>query len=94
MEHIETNERSALTIRPSSDLHSRIADAAGWLGLSLNSFILEAAAERADEIIEHRQSVKLSPDDAIMILKLLDSPGKPNEALKLAFENRKRLFRA
>jgi uncharacterized protein (DUF1778 family) len=88
METAESH-RANLTIRASAALHSRLVEAAVWRGLSLNSFILQAAAKEADAILEQERVLRLTADDAALLLKLLDKPPKPNAALTRAFAHRK-----
>jgi uncharacterized protein (DUF1778 family) len=87
-------ERAQLTIRAPSHLRTRLAAAAASCGLSLNSFILQAAAREADAILEHERVLRLTEDDAALILRLLDSPPEPNSALQRAFARRQELFGA
>jgi uncharacterized protein (DUF1778 family) len=81
-----------VTIRPPESLHERLAEAASWLGISLNTFVLQAAAERADAVLERKKVITLSEEDARMIVDLLDNPPEPTPALKKAFESHRRLF--
>jgi uncharacterized protein (DUF1778 family) len=86
--------RANLTIRPPAELHSRLAAAAAWCGLSLNSFILQAAAREADGILERERILRITASDAAMLLGLLDNPPKPNAALRRAFAHRNEKFGA
>ncbi len=86
--------RATLTVRTPPELHSRLADAAAWRGLSLNSFILQAAAREADAILQQERVLRLSGADAKLLLDLLDQPPKPNAALKRAFARRKDILGA
>ena len=83
------SRRANLTIRAPAELHSRLAEAAAWRGLSLNNFILQAAAREADVILEQERVLRLTAGDAAMLLGLLDHPPKPNAALTRAFARRK-----
>lgn len=89
---MSTALKQPVTIRPTEDLHSRLADAAAWMGVSLNNFVLEAAAERADLILQRRQSISLTEEDAQFLLDALEKPAQPNAALQRAFEDHKKLF--
>jgi uncharacterized protein (DUF1778 family) len=66
-----------------------LAEAAAWRGLSVNSFILQAASKEADLILEQERVLRITADDAAMLLGLLDNPPKPNAALTRAFGRRK-----
>jgi len=88
MDTAETS-RANLTIRAPAELHSRLVEAAAWRGLSLNSFILQAAAREADAVLEQERVLRITDADAAMLLDLLDHPPEPNRALKKAFARRK-----
>ena len=88
MDTIE-NRRANLTIRAPAKLHGRLAEAAAWRGLSLNNFILQAASKEADAVLEQERALRITGDDAAMMLRLLDNPPKPNAALRRAFARRK-----
>jgi len=84
--------RNALTIRPPAELHGLLTQAASWLGVSLNSLVLEAAADRAREVLETRRQIKLSEADSHLLFSALEKPGKPNAALKRAAKAHKELI--
>src|SRR5271163_3664527 len=89
-----TAHRANLTIRAPAKLHSRLAEAAASRGLSLNSFVLQAAVREADVILEKERAIRITPEDAALLLRLLDNPPAPNAALRRAFARRKELFGA
>ena len=86
--------RSNLTIRAPAALHSRLSEAAAWRGLSLNSFILQAASKEADVVLDQERVLRITSEDALMLLALLDHPPEPNAALARAFAHRKEKFGA
>ena len=49
--------------------------------------MLNAAIEKAKQIMEREQSLKLSQRDAIMLAKALDSPAKNNTRLQQAAQS-------
>ncbi|ELT8462007.1 DUF1778 domain-containing protein, partial [Vibrio cholerae] len=53
---------------------------------SINSFVLNAAIEKAKQIIEREQALKLSQADAVLLMEALDNPAAANAKLKLASE--------
>ena len=87
-------ERAQLTIRTPARLRSRLAEAAARRGLSLNSFILHAAMREADAVLEQERLLRLTEDDAKILLDLLDHPPAPNAALSRAFARREELLGA
>jgi len=94
MESISTSDRAQLTLRAPAELRTRLADAAAVRGLSVNSFVLQAATREADEILKQQRELYLSAADAEVILKLLETPPKPNAALTRAFARRQKLIDA
>jgi len=74
-----------ITARVDFDTQALLQQAAAISGISsINSFVLNAAVEKAKTIIEHEQALKLSKQDAIALIKALDSDGKPNLRLQQA----------
>lgn len=73
-----------LTIRPPAELHEMLSQAAAWLGVSLNSLVLEAAADRARQILETRQQIRLSWQDANLFFAALENPPAPGSNLEKA----------
>ena len=53
---------------------------------SIDSFVLSAAIEKAKQVIEHEQTLKLSQADAILLMEGLNTPARENTKLKLASE--------
>ncbi|WP_298607430.1 DUF1778 domain-containing protein [uncultured Thiothrix sp.] len=64
------------------DLLSRAAALAGMS--SINSFVLSAAVEKANQIIEREQILKLSKHDAMLLVDALDQPAKVHSKLQIA----------
>ena len=69
------------------DIETRelLSQAAAITGMSsINSFVLSAAIEKARQIIERERSLKLSQEDAMLLIKALDEESSPNPRLKQA----------
>ena len=76
-----------ITARVDVDTQDLLAKAAALSGMSsINSFVLNAAIEKAKQVIEHEQTLKLSQADAMLLMEALDKPAKVNTKLKLASE--------
>jgi len=74
-----------ITARVDIDTQHLLSEAAALAGMpSINSFVLSAAVERAKEIIEHEQRLKLSFKDAQMLVSALDDSAKVHAKLKNA----------
>lgn len=74
-----------ITARVDSDTQNLLTKAAAIAGMpSINSFVLSAAVEKAKKIIEREQVLKLSQNDAMLLVEALDRPAKANANLQAA----------
>lgn len=74
-----------ITARVDFDTQDLLQQAAAISGISsINSFVLNAAVEKAKKILEHEQTLKLTKRDAILLIDALDSEVKPHERLQQA----------
>jgi uncharacterized protein (DUF1778 family) len=85
-----TENRDRITARVSQPVAAKLQVAADLTGATLNQFLVQAAVEKADRIIENERTILFSREDAALFLQLLDDPGQPNEALTKAFARRKK----
>ena len=60
--------------RLSPDERARILRAAGFEGLSMSSFIVAAAVQKADEVISEHTVTRTPPDYFDELLRALDEP--------------------
>ncbi|BCK05080.1 MULTISPECIES: DUF1778 domain-containing protein [Vibrio] len=76
-----------ITARVDVDTQDLLTKAAALAGMSsINSFVLNAAIEKAKQVIEREQALKLSQVDAVLLMEALDNPAVANAKLKLASE--------
>ncbi|MCG3760835.1 DUF1778 domain-containing protein [Vibrio cincinnatiensis] len=76
-----------ITARVDVDTQNLLTKAAALAGMSsINSFVLNAAIEKAKQVIERAQTLKLSQVDAILLMEALDKPTTLNQKLKTAAE--------
>lgn len=74
-----------ITARVDVDTQDLLTKAAAIVGMSsINSFVLSAAIEKAKQVIEREQVLKLNETDSIMLMEALDRPAVANERLKAA----------
>ena len=74
-----------ITARVDIDTQQLLSKATALAGMSsINSFVLSAAVEKAKQVIEREQVLKLSQHDAIMLMEALDKPPTTNAKLKKA----------
>ena len=77
-----------ITARVDAETQDLLTKAAELAGMSsLNSFVLNAAIEKARQVIEREQVLKLSRADAAMLMNALDNPATVNAKLKSAAEH-------
>lgn len=92
METTSEPERARLTARVSRSVHDVIEQAALWRGVSVNSFVVQAAMKAAEEVIEHERVIRLSQQAAHKLADLLDDPPEPNSALRKAAQRRRQVL--
>ena len=74
-----------ITARVDIDTQNLLTKAAALAGMSsINSFVLNAAIEKAKQVIEREQTLKLSQADAMLLMDALDQPATVNTKLKAA----------
>jgi uncharacterized protein (DUF1778 family) len=93
MERAIEEPRGRITARVTKKVRNTLEQAAELLGATVNQFVVQTAYEEAQRILERETVIRLSQKDAQMILGLLDSPPKPNKALKDAVKRFKRSVR-
>lgn len=76
-----------ITARVDIDTQDLLSKAAAIAGMpSINSFVLNAAVEKAKQVIEHEQTLKLNQADAMLLMEALDQPAAVHQKLKKAAE--------
>jgi len=76
-----------ITARVDEETQSLLTQASALVGITnINSFVLNAAVEKAKDIMAHEQSLNLSRQDAIMLVHALDEPTKKHSRLQQAVE--------
>jgi len=80
-----TTTSPRITARVDMDTQTLLSKAAAVSGMSsINAFVLNAAIEKAKKIMEYEHSIKLSEQDAVMLVNALDAGIKPNARLQQA----------
>jgi uncharacterized protein (DUF1778 family) len=88
-----TQERGRITARAPQPVVDELEEAAALVGVTVNQFIVQAAAEKARTIIDSFTRIGLTRRDAVFIANLLDNPPAPNAALKQAVQRYKKAVR-
>lgn len=71
-----------INIRARASQRDLIDQAAGVMGKSRSDFMLEAACQKAENILLERRVFHLSPEQWDEFLSVLDAPVQPNDKLK------------
>jgi uncharacterized protein (DUF1778 family) len=86
--------RRRITARVPESVRAALEQAAELLGSTVNQFVVQAAYQEAQRILERESVIRLSQKDARKVLALLDSPPRPNKALMNAAKAFKGAVRA
>jgi uncharacterized protein (DUF1778 family) len=78
-QHDPADER--ITARVPSSTRSIIERAAALYGSTINQFIVQAAVDRANEVIKDMEVIKLSAKASKIFMDALANPPKPNDEL-------------
>jgi len=81
-----------ITARLPHSTRSIIERAAAIYGASINQFIVQAAVERANEVLKSMETVKLSSRDAQIFMDAMANPPEPNKKLLDAVHAHDRLI--
>lgn len=79
---IEDNERMSLRIAAAAK--ARLLRAATLRNTDLTNFVTQSALREADAVIAEAEAVKVSEQDYLRILNLLENPPKPSARLRAA----------
>jgi len=77
--------RIDLRIKP--DIKEMFSKAAQLAGTNLSAFVISSTMEKAKQVMEDQEMLRLSNQDRDIFLKAIDNPPKPNTALKRAAKN-------
>ena len=82
---ISTTERDErIDLRVSAELKTLLARAASYSGMSLSSFLVASASERAKEVVSERETLKLTARDWHVFLSGLEKPQRRRPRLEAA----------
>lgn len=73
-----------IDLRISQDLKALLSRAASCCGMSLSSFLVSTAADRAKEVVAERETLTLTPRDWESFLAALDDADRPRPRLAAA----------
>ncbi len=78
------NER--ISIRTTPQAKSVIEQACQLAGVSMNSFIMDNAYQKALDLLERERSIKLTADEWDRAIKNLETPPNPSEKIQALFD--------
>jgi uncharacterized protein (DUF1778 family) len=87
-----SNRTARVEARINPDALAVVKRAAEIQGRSVSEFMVDAAQQAAQKTIEETAVIRLTVEDQRQIMESLLNPPEPNEALRRAFEARRRLF--
>ena len=87
-----TKTETRIPARMPKEVYERIVAASQAGGATLNQFLVQAALERANEVLEREQTIALSLESAEHLFSLLETPPDPNERLKEAMQRHEALL--
>lgn len=70
-------------------VYERLVEAAQTVGATLNQFLVQAALEKANAILEEERIIKLSATSSEALFAIMENPPEPNEYLQKAKQRRK-----
>ena len=73
-----------IDLRVSADVKSLLSRAASYSGMSLSSFLVSTAADRAKEVVAEHETLTLTPRDWEAFLAALDDTDRPRPRLEAA----------
>ena len=79
-------KESRLNIRCDSRARELLDKAATYAHVSVSEFVLSNALASAEKVVQENECINLKPADFQAFLAALDTPVKPNAALKKAFK--------
>lgn len=82
---IATSQRDErIDLRVTQDLKTLLSRAASYCGMSLSSFLVSTAADRAKEVVAEHEALTLTPRDWEAFLSALDDAERPRPRLAAA----------
>jgi len=76
---MQTITGKRLTTRITDHVQSTLQAAADLVGATLNQFVVQAALEKAEKVIESESMMVLSRHESLRLLELIENPPPRNE---------------
>ena len=88
----ENPRESRVAARMPQEILDKITEAASLLGSTLNEFLVSAAIDKANTVLERERVINLNFASARIVLDLIANPPEPNQALQRAVQRRRELL--
>jgi uncharacterized protein (DUF1778 family) len=85
--------KARITARVPTSVQSVLEEAAAYMGVPLNSFLVSAAVEKAGEVLAAERIIRLSRRDAEFFASVMENPPGPNQALRKAAQTYRNTIR-
>jgi uncharacterized protein (DUF1778 family) len=82
-------KNARVELKTSAELKDMLREAAAAAGLDLSAFILNAALERAESVLDHQRRRQLSTQSWQQVNQLLSEPAAPTLALQALMRRKK-----
>ena len=76
---VQAQTGKRLTTRLTDHVLDRLQVAADLVGATLNQFVVQAAMEKADKVIESESTIVLTRRESLRLMELMDNPPPRNE---------------
>jgi uncharacterized protein (DUF1778 family) len=73
-----------ITTRVPDNIHGLLRRAASLSGATINQFVVQAAVERAKQVVEDENIIRLSNESSQLFFETLETPPAPNDKLLAA----------
>jgi len=84
-----TLKTERITARVPENVHALLTRASTILGSTVNQFLVQAAIERAKQVVEEENVIRLSGNSTELFFETLDNPPAPNAKLLAAAQAHK-----
>jgi len=86
---VKPEREARLAARMPHEIQERIQEAATITGSTINEFLVSAALDKANAVLERERTINLNFESAKIVLDLIANPPEPNEALRRAMQRRR-----
>jgi uncharacterized protein (DUF1778 family) len=84
MEVVMTAKTERITARVPENVRALLERAADLLGATMNQFVVQAAVDRAKQVVEDENIIRLSGESAKLFFETLETPPEPGAKLQAA----------